>query len=110
MGLLQTQIGTGAHRELQTLFANGHIVRDMLSLGARTFVPSGRLKSSVDPSTVLDRKGTKDDRRTGFLVDRKPRYTGDYDYGADIDLEEGPAPARWLVIRTEMRNARNLRT
>ena len=37
--------------------------------------------------TVLDKKETKENLRTGFPVDRKP-YTGDYDYDDDSDLEE----------------------
>lgn len=49
--------------------------------------PSLVTEDSYLTATVLDKKETEENLRTGFPVDRKP-YTGDYDYDDDSDLEE----------------------
>jgi hypothetical protein len=73
--------------EPKALFVNGHVVRSVPRLGARTFVLSGYDGFLSNLFTELDQNLTKENLRTIFPVDRKP-YTGDYDYDADSDLEE----------------------
>ena len=73
--------------EPKALFVNGHVVRSVPRLAARTFAlldPSGFLSHWI---VVLNQKETKESLRTKFPVDRKP-YTGDYDYDCDSDLDE----------------------
>ena len=66
---------------------NGHVVRSVPRLGARTFVLSNHEGCLSNLFTELDQNLTKENLRTIFPVDRKP-YTGDYDYDDDSDLEE----------------------
>ena len=72
----------------KALFVNGHVVRGVSQLGARTSnVFSNRQGFSPDWFSVLDQKAIKGNLRAQPPDDWRS-YTGDYDHDADSDLEE----------------------